>query len=788
MAKRAKRSRQEAPALFPSYPPDLEPLATRHLTGYLYDGLIATGKTGATYRLKEERTGQFYCLKTVRADITDIPTRNRVIESLRKECAILSPLEHRCLPRVYLHRQYQNTYFYICTFHPGRTFDEFRQKGMRLPQIESVFVIRSLMDTLRYLHDKGRHHCDLHSRNVLISQEVFQHGIMIIDFGSGHRESDSSLHTELRGNIYLKPENQKPLQNRSVVRHQQHFEVMDFKGVGELLTQMHDTFFAGANALVREAYKDFALALFNRRITRWEEAELAFAAVVDPLRVVTGNADLFLSHAGKLQEIPLPIVANVPVGEPSLALINTQVFQRLRNFRQLSFCDLFYPGAVHTRFEHSLGVFANAERALNRLAHEKRFREAVSPERARGFLLAALVHDVGHYPFAHVVEQYAASRLWKFPECKREANHAEHTLHLIRNDAEYQKVIQSHWGAEADQFAASLLSRSGGLLATLLDGPIDVDKIDYLRRDAHHAGMPYGSGVDIDGLFQNLAVVRGGKEIGILDSGVAAVEGLMILQDQMLASVYWHPIVRGAICMFHAALAHIVGDDPTAFLVLVRQLKNCRSENEAMRNVLEPACRRAAARLRKKQSKQDKHLDKRLLELVRFVADSHFPSVYRPISEHPRTERAAMEKGHITSVYAALVREQSHTGRGDLPIEWRNVKRLREKYLQVFAERKIEADDMDFVIDVPYGKAARDMLYVLVDSTGEEEEITRVSNLPSSIFTEPAAFTSPVRIYVSPRVMSQAPEHDLRELARLAEERFHRPDDTAHIESKPTIT
>jgi hypothetical protein len=185
-------------------------------------------------------------------------------------------------------------------------------------------------------------------------------------------------------------------------------------------------------------------------------------------------------------------------------------------------------------------------------------------------------------------------------------------------------------------------------------------------------------------------------------------------------------------------------------------------------------------------------LPKRLLELVQFAGDSNFQSIYRPIKEYPRTERPEA-KGLIVSIYDALVGDQTHGSKnqrlfGRVPINWPNVKKLRVNFIETLQESHIDADELDVVIDVPYGKAAREMLYVLVGSTETEEQITEVSNLPESIFTEPAAFTSPVRIYFSPRVFSQLSERDLQDICINVEDRFYKRENLVLTSNeKPTI-
>lgn len=771
----AKRTSKNLPQpLFDKtpYPSHLSALAAKHLQAtYSFERLISEGKTGATYCLKHRDTGQLYCLKTIKSGILDPAQRRSVSDTLKKEGEILQPLHHRCLPTIFQTGKHLDQQFYVCSYHPGSTFAALAKNKKKFGKLESVFVIRSLMDVLKYLHSKGRQHNDLHANNVMLGEAVYEHGVMVIDFGSGHRLSDPSARTAMRGNVYLKPESQKARQNQSVLRQDENFEVADFRALGELLLEMGEVFYADANALYREAYSDFARALFNRQLKTWADAESAFDAVIDPLRLISSNTDLFMSSEGMPQDIPLPVTASAPVGRPSLAVINTDSFQRLRNVRQLSFCDLYFPGAVHTRFEHSLGVFANAKRAVDHLAHNRKFRELVTPLQARGLLLAALIHDVGHYPFAHVIEQYATSRLWKHPQAKDAARHETRSLEILRTDSEFRKAVVENWGSDACSIAEGLMSRDGGnlLLKSILDGPVDVDKLDYLRRDAHHCGVNFGAAVDIDEVLRSLTVVRAREAVGITDAGISCVEGLMILQDQMLASVYWHPIARGAICMLHALFAHVVGDDPARFGALVSKIKTCHTETAAVENAITPACKAAAARLAPTRDGDAERLEQRLLELVGFVVQPDFRSVYQPIAEYPRTERVEKEP---TSIYLSLVSDKTLTGAGELPVNWPQVKRLREAYLFTLQQRKIEADQMDIVIDVPYGKPARAMLKVVVSSTGDEEDITAVSNLPASIFAAPAAFAAPVRVYVSPKIYRglNAPERE--SVRQTAKDRF----------------
>ncbi|HEV7299591.1 MAG TPA: protein kinase [Tepidisphaeraceae bacterium] len=763
MAKRPARRQTSTPTLplSGSFPHYLSAIARDLSRRYAFGGEAGRGKTGAAYKIVDVHTDRPFCLKTCSPDVTDAAGREQVRETLSTEVKILRPLSHRCLPAIYDAQLKAELPYYVCTYHPGVTFKRFRLEGRKLPLRESTSAIWSLLDVMKYLHNQDRQHCDLHSENVMISPEVFRDGIMVIDFSSGHRGSDSSPDTFNRGNFAFKPVSDQPQAGRRVTRKVTQFEQYDFAGLGMLLAQMKDSFFAGASRQSQSAYVDFCGALRNGDINTWDAIEDRFLTVLDPYRIWTGNADLFTSADGGPQAISLPAGVGVAVGVAPLAVVNTSAFQRLRGIRQLSFCEWFFPGASHTRFEHSLGVFGRAKSAIESLVHDRAFRDLRSVAQIRGFLLAALVHDVGHYPFGHLVEQYAASRLWKSAAAKEAASHSRHSLWLMDNDEELRTAIDEHWGPEARLNARRTLTKQVPVLSELLDGPIDIDKVDYLARDAVHCGVPFGAGLDVSGLHRALRVVHGGHRLGIESAGVPAAEGLMVLQDQMLSSVYWHPTIRGLICMFHGVLANLVSKDEALFNGLVEELKRCTSEDDAIRSVLRP-------RVDMLPKKKRESVQRLLSPLVRLkFSDIYVPTVtYAPTDPPPE---------HLPSdnAYRSIVKDFTHTeSTAAEPVNWHNVRRLRTAYIAALIEMGQPADDLHVVIDVPYGKSSRQNLIVYSDRTGVEKDITDISHLKETIFTMPATFLSPVRVYLAPEMHAPVSERISR-LRQRAEEIFY---------------
>ena len=225
--------------------------------------------------------------------------------------------------------------------------------------------------------------------------------------------------------------------------------------------------------------------------------------------------------------------------EPAaVRVVDTPAFQRLRYVRQLGHAFLVYPGAAHARFEHALGTYHLAGRALSALAARGDL-DGLSEGDALLTRLAALVHDVGHYPFSHALEESGFL-----------SHEARGAAYLARG-ALAEAVAASGVPGGAAAIGAVITGSSAHPLAGLVAGSIDLDKIDYLKRDALMCGVPYGE-IDVERLLGCLVVVDldGRRCIGVLEKGLAALESLLFAKYQMYRNVYWHHAVRSATAMF----------------------------------------------------------------------------------------------------------------------------------------------------------------------------------------------------------------------------------------------
>jgi HD superfamily phosphohydrolase len=247
---------------------------------------------------------------------------------------------------------------------------------------------------------------------------------------------------------------------------------------------------------------------------------------------------------GNCKAIRDPIWHHVHLPESFARLLPDRAFGKLQGIRQLGPAHLVYPGATHTRFNHSLGVFHVAKRFLERLMADPGGAPLVSAEGGQAFLAAALMHDLGHFPYTHSLKELPLK------------DHEELTAELVATGSlaeglDREGVRPGDVAAIVDHGIACtepelLLYRS------VLSGVLDPDKLDYLNRDAYFCGVPYGT-QDLDFILENL-MVHEGRRVGIRQAGLSSIEHVLFSKYLMYRAVYWHRQVRTATAMIKQAL------------------------------------------------------------------------------------------------------------------------------------------------------------------------------------------------------------------------------------------
>jgi HD superfamily phosphohydrolase len=246
-----------------------------------------------------------------------------------------------------------------------------------------------------------------------------------------------------------------------------------------------------------------------------------------------------------------PLWNTIRLDSTAVRIVDTAEFQRLRYIRQLGLAHLVYPGATHTRFDHALGVYHLTVTALRQL----RERGGVPPEAWEGEELvpyAALLHDIGHYPFSHALEELEG----EVPE-----DHEEVSRRFFQSPSLRDALAPLGLGA-AERIHELIRGGSAIPLRGLVSGSLDLDKMEYLRRDARFCGVPYGE-VDVDRLLQGFVLLAdpetGAFELGVHEKAVAALESLLFAKYQMFRNVYWHHGVRAATALYKRIVEDALG-------------------------------------------------------------------------------------------------------------------------------------------------------------------------------------------------------------------------------------
>ncbi|MDR1485494.1 MAG: HD domain-containing protein [Planctomycetaceae bacterium] len=270
--------------------------------------------------------------------------------------------------------------------------------------------------------------------------------------------------------------------------------------------------------------------------------------------------------------VRIPSELDVPLTGRVRRLLDTESFRRLSRISQVGFVSLVYPAACHTRFEHSLGVYRLSLLFIRRLEHLSGFSEIITQHDAELLIVSALLHDIGHWSFCHLVEDISLDGV--------QSHELLSGRYLFRD--EVALILRRDWGIEPEEVFC-LLNKNEltgvsklpllpvqmpnqkpapniprNFLSSILSGPIDIDKMDYLYRDSLHAGVPYGRNLDQERLIGSLCVNALGDGLAITEKGKTAAELMIFARYVMFSEVYWHHAVRAASAMFQRLFCELL--------------------------------------------------------------------------------------------------------------------------------------------------------------------------------------------------------------------------------------
>jgi len=259
------------------------------------------------------------------------------------------------------------------------------------------------------------------------------------------------------------------------------------------------------------------------------------------------NLSKILDHIDTDYTKPLrdPLWNNIMLSEGIKKILSSSVMQKLNKIKQLGPTYLVYPGATHTRLNHSIGVFHIAKRILRELVISSQCPD-ITLEGAVSFLCAALLHDLGHFPYAHSLKELPLT------------DHEVLTGNIILSQPLYNeikenlKIDPSFVAAIVDKSIKENITDEIIFFRNLLSGVLDPDKLDYLNRDAYFCGIPYGI-QDIDFIINNILPHKE-KGIAVYEQGLLAIENILFSKYLMYRAVYWHKTIRSATAMAKKAL------------------------------------------------------------------------------------------------------------------------------------------------------------------------------------------------------------------------------------------
>jgi HD superfamily phosphohydrolase len=242
------------------------------------------------------------------------------------------------------------------------------------------------------------------------------------------------------------------------------------------------------------------------------------------------------------------IHGDIHLNQIECRVIDTAPFQRLRHLKQLGMAQLTYPTATHTRFAHSIGVLGIMER-ITRLAKRDL---TLSDKQVEDIRLAGLLHDIGHYPYSHLMERVDNVQLTEefisqgptvLSSTPKYPDHEDVGEWIVTHQPD---LIDALSGLDRAQQIADLFTRktaSDPQLSKLIHSSLDMDRLDYLIRDARGAGVPYGN-IDLNYLINNFQTSQSGM-LGVREKAITAVDQFLLARFFMHRAVYYHKTTFG---------------------------------------------------------------------------------------------------------------------------------------------------------------------------------------------------------------------------------------------------
>ncbi len=501
---------------------------------------------------------------------------------LLQETESLMRLSHQNLIKIYAQgvAEYgENKYpFYVMDFVEGVLDADEYLKRASIASHDVLQLLKGVFSAIEYLHESNTIHMDIKPGNILVTPD----GLAILsDLGFAKLLTTKSGQTLIGGTEgYIHPGARRfveeaksdPNRLRGHVGRTELKPAWDLFSLGKtilrLLKVLDDNNPKCLDSYQKRYLKLLACRLLDGYNSPDERAiglslatfkEIRYTSIsqakVD-LEKLTGEYNL--EH--RVPELNLHIqdtiqvstLASTPFTKRVSKLLSHPVLMRLGRVSQLGLLNLVYPAATHSRLEHSLGTFSVLVRYLLALYNDSLnplFKQIMDETDFQAALLTGLLHDIGQYPLAHDLEDADEHGF----------SHAEQGIAILKDEAlGLRQIIEEDWQVSPDRIIAILEANprqmSGDLkdriLHSLVDGPLDADKVDYVIRDSLRLGLNYGKVIDLERLMRTLTIVFREEDtqtyavLGIHEKGKVSAESVAFARYAMFGSVYWHHTYR----------------------------------------------------------------------------------------------------------------------------------------------------------------------------------------------------------------------------------------------------